>query len=227
MIEFYMDDYIDLEIGRSQAKLCHIETGVMTGIQDVFSLYGKYEEYPISPKKILIKEGVWAMVKYILAFNFYGNPGEHTICITKQRQDYILEVRKKWIREGEHSAKGIPFEEFRQYTLKLKNEFISLPLGKGLLSPFNQLLGNKQPKVYLNLNKPLILAIRDGRHLLKWSKYFPTPCKEMIMGWPNYIGVKDALSHGFGGIIVGEDKACVPTVFCFTCNEDIQELYRK
>ena len=45
------------------------------------------------------------------------------------------------------------------------------------------------------------------------------------MGWPHYIGVKDASSHGVGGITVGEDKDCVPTVFRFAWLEDIQELY--
>jgi hypothetical protein len=33
------------------------------------------------------------------------------------------------------------------------------------------------------------------------------------MGEPDYIGVKDASKHGVGGVIFGENKACVPTVF--------------
>jgi hypothetical protein len=33
------------------------------------------------------------------------------------------------------------------------------------------------------------------------------------MGHPAYVGVKDASIHGVGGIIIGENKACVPTVF--------------
>ena len=81
--------------------------------------------------------------------------------------------------------------------------------------------------MYLNRNKPLLSAIRDGRHLLKISTDFPTPCKEMVRGWPHYICVKDDLSHGVGRIIDGEDKSCVPTVFRFARPEDIQELYCK
>ena len=69
--------------------------------------------------------------------------------------------------------------------------------------------------MYLNRNKPLISAIWGGLHLLKLSTEFPTPCKELVTGWPQYIGVKAASSHGIGGIIVVEDKACVPTVFLF------------
>ena len=81
--------------------------------------------------------------------------------------------------------------------------------------------------MYLNLNKPLISAIWDGHHILKWSTEFPTPCKKLIMKWPHSIGVKDSPRHGVGGIIVGEDKACVPTVFRFAWPQYIQELYYK
>ena len=42
------------------------------------------------------------------------------------------------------------------------------------------------------------------------------------MKWPHSIGVKDSPRHGVGGIIVGEYKACVLTVFLFASPEDIQ-----
>ena len=47
------------------------------------------------------------------------------------------------------------------------------------------------------------------------------------MGWPHYIGVKDAYSHGIGGIVMGEGKACTPTVFYLAWPDDIKELFRK
>ena len=33
------------------------------------------------------------------------------------------------------------------------------------------------------------------------------------MGWPDYVGTKDASGHGVGGVIVGEGRACTPKVF--------------
>lgn len=33
------------------------------------------------------------------------------------------------------------------------------------------------------------------------------------MGHPDYIGVVNASSHGLGGIIIGKNKECIPTVF--------------
>ena len=51
----------------------------MTSIHDVLPPDMKEEDNLKSPKKILNKEGEWAMVKYVLGFNFDGNPGEQTI----------------------------------------------------------------------------------------------------------------------------------------------------
>ena len=71
------------------------------------------------------------------------------------------------------------------------------------------------------------MAIRDCHHLLELSTKNPTPCKELVTGWPHYIGVKDAYSHGIGGIIMGKGKACTPTVFCLAWPDDIKELFHK
>ena len=77
-------------MGRSQSQLRHISMGVMTGICYVLPTDAKYKDDPISLKKVLKKEGVWAVVKDVLGFNFDVNPGEHTIWITKKRREDIL-----------------------------------------------------------------------------------------------------------------------------------------
>jgi hypothetical protein len=46
---------------------------------------------------------------------------------------------------------------------------------------------------------------------------------ELVIGNPHYIGVKDASIHGVGGIIVGDEKACVPTVFRLEWPQDIKD----
>ena len=94
------------------------------------------------------------------------------------------------------------------------------------MSPCNSLLGKQPPFVYLNRNRPLLSAVKDSQHLLRLSAEFPTPCKELVTGWPHYIGIKDASSHGIGGIIIGEDKLCIPTVFRLEWPEDIKQMYR-
>ena len=77
------------------------------------------------------------------------------------------------------------------------------------------MLGKDPKNVFLQFNKPLLSAIRNFHHLLEMSTKNPTPCKELVTGWPHYRGFKDAYIHGIGGIIVGELKACIPTVFLF------------
>ena len=82
----------------------------MTGIHDVFPPYKDDKEDAISLKKILKKESAWATIKNVLEFEFDGNPGEHTIWLTEDRRTDVLIKLRKWIREGEHRKKGIPFE---------------------------------------------------------------------------------------------------------------------
>lgn len=41
----------------------------------------------------------------------------------------------------------------------------------------------------------------------------PTPCKELVNAWPEFVGFVDASKHGVGGVIVGEAGTCIPTVF--------------
>ena len=102
----------------------------------------------------------------MLIFEFDGNPGEHTIWLTEDRRTYILTKLKKWIREGEHRKEGIPFEEFLTYLEKMRYDFITIPSGRGLLSPCNQMLVKEPNNIFLQRNKPLLWAICDYRHLL-------------------------------------------------------------
>ena len=88
-------------------------------------------------------------------------------------------------------------------------------------------MGKERKNAFLQCNKPLLSAIHECRHLLEISTKDPTQCKELVTGWPHYIDVKDASIHVIGGIIMGEEKSCIPTVFRLACPEDIKELFHK
>jgi hypothetical protein len=62
------------------------------------------------------------------------------------------------------------------------------------------------------------------RTLLRDSTTRPTRCRELVAGWPDYIGVVDASSFGIGGIVIGELLPCCPTVFCLQWLPDITAL---
>jgi hypothetical protein len=66
--------------------------------------------------------------------------------------------------------------------------------------------------LYLQQNEALKQALFLCRTLLRKSTMQPTRCKELVQAWPDYIGISDASSFGFGGVIVGENRDCPPTV---------------
>jgi hypothetical protein len=98
---------------------------------------------------------------------------------------------------------------------------MAIPAGKGLLSPCNWVLRHRPEVVYLHRHKGLLQAIGDAHTLLRESTTHPTRCRELVAGWPDYIGIKDASSHGVGGVVFGELGACPPTVFRYQWPEDI------
>ena len=108
-------------------------------------------------------------------------------------------------------------------TAKVRHAFISVPAGKGLLSPFNRVLKLQPPAVvYFHRKKALRAAVMECRALLLESTRAPTRCRELVAAWPDFIGVKDASGQGVGCIIVGERMACPPTVFRIQWPEDIR-----
>jgi hypothetical protein len=48
-------------------------------------------------------------------------------------------------------------------------------------------------------------------------------CRDLVLGWPNYIGIVDASSHGVGGVVLGELSGIPPTVFRFQWPQDITD----
>ncbi len=61
--------------------------------------------------------------------------------------------------------------------------------------------------------------------MLRESSDSPTQCRKLVGGWPDCIGVCDALSHGVGGIVFGKNEACIPTVFRWEWSQDVKTLY--
>jgi hypothetical protein len=71
-------------------------------------------------------------------------------------------------------------------------------MGASLLSPCIRILKRKPPYVYLNLNqnKQLLMVIESCRTLLRESTKEPTRCRQLVTGWPDYIGFVDTSGHG-------------------------------
>ncbi|KAL7549582.1 hypothetical protein ACHAWF_012848 [Thalassiosira exigua] len=222
MNEVYIDDFMSLAVATSKEQLWHVVAAVMMGIHDVFPPAEKDEEDSISFKKLKKGESQFALQKELLGLEFDGEV--HTLWLAEEKRAALLLTLKGWICGATNGPGGIPYPIFDSVVQKLRHAFTALPEGKGLLSPCNRVRALQPPVVYLHRNKALLEAIRDAHTLLQESMAFPTHCKQLVQGWPDYVGVKDASGHGVGGVVVviGEGAACVPTVFGMTWPEDIK-----
>ena len=184
--------------------------GIIVGVHNVFPVDEDDNEDLLSLKKMKKLESMWALEKDILGFTFDGK--NKTIMLDKTKRDSLLAILHGWIRHGPLGA-GIPFNEFQSVISKLRHAFIAIPSGKGLLSPCNTVLRKQPSLIFLHRNDLLLTALSDCRTLLRESTMAPTKCSELVAGWPDFVGVKDASGHGVGGVVVGENEAYTPTVF--------------
>ena len=224
LLEVYVDDFVSLVIPYSREQLRHVSTGTMTGIHDVFPDDDNDGNDPISEKKLKQGDGEYATTKTILGFDFDGV--NKTLWLEEAKRAVLLTILQGWIRSSKRGTTGIPFKEFETVVQKVRHAFIAIPAGRGLLSPCNKIIQMRPAVVYLQRNQVLLAAIAGCRTLLRESSESPTRCRELVGGWPDYIGVCDASSHGAGGVIFGENEDCVPTVFRWEWPQDVKERYK-
>jgi len=153
LMEVFVDDFIALTIPGAQQHLNHVANSMMSGIHDVFPPAPTIEDDPISQKKLVKKEGEWANVKEILGMTFDGT--DKTIWLSEEKRDRLLTTLHEWIRLSSRKG-GIKFDEFQSTLSKLQHAFITIPAGRGLLSPFYSILRRKPAVVFLQRNKALL-----------------------------------------------------------------------
>ena len=84
-------------------------------------------------------------------------------------------------------------------------------------------LQKRPPYVYLQRNAAVLTKLEGCQTLLLESTKDPTRCRELVSGWPDYIGIVDASGHGVGGVVFGEINQCTPIVFCWEWPADIKQ----
>ena len=218
MLEVFVDDFIGLVIPASREQLDHVASATMHGIHDVFPPEEDCDNDPISNKKLRKGDAEWANVKEVLGMTFDGV--NKTIWLASEKRDALIASLHTWIRVAKRSG-GILFDKFCSVLSKLQHAFITIPAGRGLLSPFYSVLALQPKFVFLHKNQALFNSVVDCRTFLRESVSTPTKCKNLIPGWPDYVGITDASGYGVGGCVIGENKAVPPTVFRFQWPEDI------
>jgi hypothetical protein len=117
-------------------------------------------------------------------------------------------------------------EEYHSNNLKQQYAFTAIPAGVGLLSPCNRILATKPKVVWLNQNKQVFAALKGRRTLLRKSTKDPTRCRELVPGWPDFVGIVNSSCYWVGGVVLGELLECIPTVFWWEWPEDIWKEIR-
>ena len=211
LLEVFMDDYIGLTIPTTIGQLRHVSNAVMYGIHDIFPPHSDETMDPISWHKLVKGDGAWAVEKDILGLTFDGDA--KTVWLDNKKRDALLTILTGWIRAGRDKRFGIAFNEFQSVIAKIRHAFITIPAGRGLMSPFNKILSAKPNRIFLHNNDDIRTALICCRAFLRESVGNPTKCASLVTAWPDYVGITDASSFGAGGVIIGENKATPLTVF--------------
>jgi len=180
LLEVYVDDFFSLVIPTSREQLCHVSTGTMMGIHDVFPADDNDSNDPISEKKLKQLDGEYGTTKIILGFDFDGLA--KTLWLKDAKRARLITVLHGWLRLSRTGTGGIPFKEFESVIAKIRHAFTAIPAGRGLLTPCNKMLQMKPPVVYLHRNAVLLAAVAGCRTLLRESSDSPTRCRERVAG---------------------------------------------
>ena len=225
LLDVYVDDFIGLVVPTTRQQLDHVANSVMCGVHDIFPPQPTADDDPLSFKKLIQGDGAWDVMKEILGFVFSGV--DKTMWLAEGKRDAILVTIKTWLRSTRKNACfGVPFREFRSTLYKIRHSFTAIPAGHGLMSPFYRVLSKEPKVVFLRRNNGLYTALQDCQRFLHQSVSTPTPCRNLVHGWPDIVGVTDASKEGVGGVIFGEASITTPVVFRFQWPKEIQDDIR-
>ena len=177
-----MENYLEIAIPTNKEQLRHLTAGIMTGIHCLFPPLANPSRDSISIKKLKKGEGVWALQKDLLSFEFNGLPGTHMIWLEDAKSDKLLVTVKSWLRGSRSAGLGLLFDEFKFTISKVRHAFLAIPEEQGLLSPIIRVIVLSPPPhlVFLHHHRKLQDAMAEYRTLLRKSVVPPTWCRELV-----------------------------------------------
>ena len=217
LLEVYVDDYIALALASSQQELNHLSNAIMHGIHDVFPSDTNDANDPIAEKKLKQHDGEWSIIKELLGWEFDGE--QKTMQLNKEKLATLLAELKTLSR----SKRPVRYNAFEKTIGKARNAALGIPAGKGMFSSINSVMALKKPLVYIRKNSPLWRSVKYLHAIIKESQREPTHCAELVTGAPHFVGICDAAKEGAGGVILGEQDSCVPTVFRLEWPQEVRD----
>ena len=106
-------------------------------------------------------------------------------------------------------------KDFESLVGKLQHATMGLPTKQGLIAPLYQCLkaSPDNPVIYIHPDSPQHTALEDCRTIIKVMASRPTHCKQLIPGYPAYVGYCDACKWGAGGVWISGDSDLPPLVW--------------
>jgi len=106
----------------------------------------------------------------------------------------------------------VPFTEFQKTICQLQNAAISISAIHGLLSEYNKFASHEHQWLLICFVTVLYQELECWRSVLREATAEPTKCTELVTGYPDFIGIADALTERVGGIAVVKKEGFNPTV---------------
>jgi hypothetical protein len=217
LFEVFVDDYVALIQADSTTAVRHYTRALLHAIHQIFPRAnpGQEAEDPVSQKKLIRdKEGVWATRKEILGWIIDGVV--RTIELPPDKIDKMTTAIAAVLRR-KHCQK----KKLQSLLGKLNHAAFGIPAGRGLLQPLYALLSAPAPTLQIPPTSNAAHALQDFRTLFKVMAKRPTHCRELIPGFPSYIGNCDASHHGVGGTWLTSADPLSPCVWRLPWPDDI------
>jgi hypothetical protein len=219
LLEVYVDNFVGVLHSDDLEVLRHATRAMLHAIHSVFlpPASGLSDEDPISFKKLLAGDGVWATCKEILGWIFDG-----ILCTMELPPEKIEQIVANLATAIFH--RRLPLKEFRALLGKLQHASTAMPTGKCILTPLCKLVEAQQDRRVLCFSKePIVLkAPRDIRILLRESTSRRTHVRELVPDLPVHVGFCDACKRGAGGAWISGSKNIQPAVWRVEWPIDIQ-----
>ncbi|KAL7545707.1 hypothetical protein ACHAWF_009056, partial [Thalassiosira exigua] len=211
LLEVYVDDFAQMVQAPNVDALRHCSRAVLHAIHSVFpppDITGHAGEDPISLKKLLEGEGLWAVRKEILGWMMDG--ATRCIELAEAKQQAILAELKTVLR----MKRGVPFNRLQKLVGKLRHASIGIPAGKYLFGPINRLMAREELDfVVWRLAPEAKQALEDWGQLIREAAREPTHVNELVPGEADYKGTLDASGEGAGGVWLPAKRELAPIVW--------------
>jgi len=222
VIEVFVDGFIRMTNGNTEAHLRHVSRAMLHGVHSIFpppDPSGHNGKETIAQSKLDNSDGEWNYVKEILGWII--DEKHYTIQLPLKKCQKITALIKAIVKNPRCHLK-----KFQVLAGKLQHASYGIPGGAGHFSPIDMAATQAKDDIVI-ITDHLKAKLLDWRALVNSFKTTPTPVQLLLADWPNYINYTDSCGIGAGGVATPGINRIKNTVWQYEWPEDIKEMMRK